>query len=174
MYETTLYMPHVSSQPPTHHPMQVPMGNQYRVSLVSHLTTRSLCDIYSIVSCLFGQQNFPGSHLSFWAKELSGVSLRVSYTLRHFLGFHRWIRCLTRFSGFSPERGVYPLLATPDTIHFPFSFNTVELNWTSSHSQAHTIQHQTQCQISTMYTHPCNVVLPHTNAMQFVPLHSNP
>ena len=72
------------------------------------------------------------------------------------------------------EGCVYPLLATPDTIHFPFSFNTVEINWTSSHSQAHTIQHQTQCQFSTMYTHPCNAVLPHTNAMQFVPLHSNP
>ena len=62
MYETTLYMPHVPSQPPTHHPMQVPMGNQYRVSPDSHHTTRSLCDIYLIVLCLFGQQNFPGSH----------------------------------------------------------------------------------------------------------------
>ena len=62
MYETTLYMPHVPGQPPTHHPMQVPMGNQYRVSPDSHLTTRSLCDIYLIVSCLFGQQNFSGSH----------------------------------------------------------------------------------------------------------------
>ena len=87
MYETTLYMPHVPGQPPTHHLMQVPMGNQYRVSPDSHHTTRSLCDIYLIVSCHFGQQNFPG----------------VSYTLRHFLGFHRWIRCLTRFSSFSPE-----------------------------------------------------------------------
>ena len=162
MYETTLYMPHVPGQPPTHHSMQVPMGNQYRVSPDSHLTICSLCDIYLIVSCLFG------------ATELSEVSSRVSYTLRHFLGFHRWIRCLTRFSGFSPEGGVYRILATLDTIRFPFSFNTVELNWTSYHSQAHTIQHRTQCQISTMYTHPCNAVLPHTNAMQFVPLHSNP
>ena len=91
-----------------------------------------------------------------------------------FFGLHRWIRCLTRFSGFSPEGGIYPLLATLDTFHFPFSFNIVELNWTSSHSQAHTIQHQTQCQINTMNTLSCNVVLPHTNAMQFVPLHSNP
>ena len=104
--------------------------------------------------------------MSFWATELFGVSPRVSYTLRHFSGFHRWIRCLTRFSGFSLEGGIYPLLATPDTFHFPFSFNTVELNWTSSHSQAHTIQHQTQYQISTMYTLSCNVVLLHTNAMQ--------
>ena len=78
------------------------------------------------------------------------------------------------FPLFSPEGGIYPLLATPDTFHFPFSFNIVELNWISSHSQAHTIQHQTQCQISTMYTLSCNVVLPHTNAMQFVPLHLNP
>ena len=29
MYETALYMPHVPGQPPTHHPMQMPMGNQY-------------------------------------------------------------------------------------------------------------------------------------------------
>ena len=62
MYETTLYIPQVPDQPPTHHPMHVPMGNQYRVSPDSHLTTRSLCDIYLIVSCLFGQQNFSGSH----------------------------------------------------------------------------------------------------------------
>ena len=92
--------------------------------------------------------------MSFWVTV--EVSPQVSYTLRHFSGFHQWIRCLTRFSSFSPEGGVYPLISTLDTIHFPFSFNTVELNWTSSHSQAHTIQHQTQCQISTMYTHPCN------------------
>ena len=104
--------------------------------------------------------------MSFWATELSGVSPQVSSTLRHFSSFHRWIRRLTRISDFSPEGGIYPLLATPDTIRFPFSFNIVELNWTSSHSQAHTIQHQTQCQISTMYTHSCTVVLPHTNAMQ--------
>ena len=104
--------------------------------------------------------------MSFWATKLSGVSPWVSYTLRHFSGFHRWIRCLTKFSGFSLEGGVYPLLATPDTIRFSFSFNTVKLNWTSSHSQAHTILHQTQCQTSTMYTHPCNAVLQHTNAMQ--------
>ena len=80
--------------------------------------------------------------MSFWATKLFGVSPRVSYTLRHFSSFHRWIRCLTRFSGFSPEGGIYPLLATPDTFHFPFSFNTMELNLTSSHSQAHMIQHQ--------------------------------
>ena len=61
-YETTLYMSHVSGQPPTHHPMQVPMGNQNRVSPDSHHITRSLCDIYLIVSCLFGQQNFSRSH----------------------------------------------------------------------------------------------------------------
>ena len=110
--------------------------------------------------------------MSFWATKLFGVSPWVSYTLRHFSGFHRWIHCLTRFSGFSYEGSIYPLLATPDTFHFPFSFNTVELNWTLSHFQAHTILHQTQCQTSTMYTHPCNAVLLHTNAMQFVPLHS--
>ena len=162
MYETTLYMPPLPGQPLTHHPMQVPMGNQYRISPDSHLTTRSLCDF------LFNR------FMSFWATELFGVSPRVSYTLRHFSGLHRWIRCLTRFSGFSPEGGTYPLLAMPDTFHFPFLFNTVELNWTSSHSQAHTIQHQTQRQISTMNTLSCNVVLLHINAMQFVPLHSNP
>ena len=142
--------------------MQVPMGNQYRVSPDSHLTTHSPCDIYLIISCLFGET------------ELFGVSPRVSYTLLHFSGFHRWLRCLTRFSVFSPEGGICPLLATPDTFHIPFSFNTVELNWTSSHSQAHTIQHQTQCQINTMNTLSCNVVLPHTNERQFMPLHSNP
>ena len=74
--------------------------------------------------------------MSFGAIELFGVSPRVSYTLRHFLGFHRWIRCLTKFSGFSPEGGIYPLLATPDRFHFPFSFNTVKLNWTLSYFQA--------------------------------------
>ena len=111
--------------------------------------------------------------MSFWATELSGVSPLVSYTLQHFLGFHQWIRCLTRFSRFSHEGGVYPILVTPDTIRFPFSFNIVEINWTSSHSHAYTIQHQMQCQISTMYTHPCNAVLPHTNAMQFVPMQCN-
>ena len=42
--------------------MQVPMGNQYRVNPDSRLTTRSLCDIYLIVSCIFGQHNFSGSH----------------------------------------------------------------------------------------------------------------
>ena len=62
MYETTLDMPRVPGQPPTHHPMQVHIGNQYRVSPDSHLTTLSLCDIYLIISCLFGQQNFSGSH----------------------------------------------------------------------------------------------------------------
>ena len=56
--------------------------------------------------------------MSFWAIELFRVSLRVSYTLQHFSVFHRWIRCLTRFSGFSPEGGIYPLLATPDTFLF--------------------------------------------------------
>ena len=56
--------------------------------------------------------------MSFWATKLFGVSPRVSYTLRHFSGFHRWICCLTRFSGFSPEGGIYPLLATLDTFHF--------------------------------------------------------
>ena len=43
--------------------------------------------------------------MSFWATELLGLSPRVSYTLQNFLGFHRSIRCLTRFSGFSPEGG---------------------------------------------------------------------
>ena len=56
--------------------------------------------------------------MSFWATELFGVSPRVSYTLRHFSGFHRWIRCLTRLSGFSPKGGIYPLLAMPDKFHF--------------------------------------------------------
>ena len=117
-------MPQVPSQPPTHHPMQVLMGNQYRISPDSHLTTRSLYDF------LFND------FMSFWATELFGVSPQVSYTLQHFSGFHRRIHCLTRFSGFSPEGGIYPLLATPDTFHFPFFINTVELNWTSSHSQS--------------------------------------
>ena len=87
---------------------------KHRVSPDSHHTTHSLFDIYLLFLLV-----------SFWATELSGVSPRVSYTLRHFLGFHRWIRCLTRFSGFSPEGGIYPLLAMPDTFHFPFSFNTM-------------------------------------------------
>ena len=85
-----------------------------RVSPDSHLTTHSLCDIYLLVLLV-----------SFWATEIFEVSPRVSYTLRHFSSFHRWIRCLTRFSGFSLEGGIYPLLAMPETFHFPFSFNTV-------------------------------------------------
>ena len=58
--------------------------------------------------------------VSFWATELFGVSPRVFYTLRHFSGFHRWILCLTRFSGFSPEGGIYPLLLR--LTHFIFHF----------------------------------------------------
>ena len=105
---------HVPGKPPTHHPMQVPMGNQYRVSPDSHLTTRSLCDVYLIVSCFFGQQNFPRSHRG------GGGGGGVSYTLRHFSGFHRWIRCLTRFSGFSPEGVSIPYLLRPTLFVFPF------------------------------------------------------
>ena len=60
--------------------------------------------------------------MSFWATELFRVSPRVFYTLRYFSDFHRWIRCLTRFSSFSPEGGIYPLLATPDTFHFSFRY----------------------------------------------------
>ena len=59
--------------------------------------------------------------MSFWATELFRVSPRVSYTLRNFLGFHRWIRFLTKFSGFSPEGGIYPLLLLRLT-HFIFPF----------------------------------------------------
>ena len=44
----------------------------------------------------------------------------VSYTLRHFSGFHRWIRCLTKFSGFSPEGVSIPYLLRPT--HFIFHF----------------------------------------------------
>ena len=65
--------------------------------------------------------------MPFWATELFGVSPRVSYTLRHFLGFHRWIRCLTRFSSFSPEGGVsipYLLRLT----HFIFHFHLILWN----------------------------------------------
>ena len=58
--------------------------------------------------------------MSFWATELFRVSPRVSYTLRHFSGFHRWIRCLTRFSGFSPEGVSIPYLLRPT--HFIFHF----------------------------------------------------
>ena len=68
--------------------------------------------------------------MSFWATELFGVSPRVSYTLRHFSGFHQWIRCLTRFSGFSPEGGIYPLLSTPDTFQFFFHFRLMLWNST--------------------------------------------
>ena len=108
MYETTLYIPILPGQPQTHHQMQVPMGNQHRVSPGSHLTTRSLCDF------LFNR------FVSFWAIELFGVSPRVSYTLRNFSGLHRWIRCLTRFSGFSPEGVSIPYLLRPT--HFIFHF----------------------------------------------------
>ena len=146
MYEMTLYMPQVPGQPPTQHPMQVPMGNQYRVSPDSHLTTCSLCDIYLIVSVFLGNINFRGLTAGLLhPPTFFGLSLMDML-------FNQVFRLFTR-------GGVYPLLATPDTIRFPFSFNIVELNWTLSHSQAHTIQHQTQCQISIMYTHPCNVVL---------------
>ena len=108
MYEMTLYIPHVPDQPPTHHPMQVPIGNQYRVSPDSHHTTHSLCDIYLIVSCLF------------WATELLGASPQVSYTLRHFSGFHRWICCLTKFSGFSHEGVSMICLLRPTLFVFHF------------------------------------------------------
>ena len=108
-------MPQVPGQPPTHRLMQVPMGNQYRVSPDSHLTTRSLCDIYLIVSCLFEQQNFSGSHRG---------SLTPSDIFRAFTCGYA---CLTKFSGFSPEGGggggggvSIPYLLRPT--HFIFHF----------------------------------------------------
>ena len=58
--------------------------------------------------------------MSFWATELFEVPPRVSYTLRHFSGFHRWIRYLTRFSGFSPEGVSIPYLLR--STHFIFHF----------------------------------------------------
>ena len=79
--------------------------------------------------------------MSFLATKLFGVSPRVSYTLRYFSGFHWWIRCLTRFSGFSPEGGIYPLLATPDTFHFPFRltlWNSIGLRPISKPTQFYT------------------------------------
>ena len=120
---------------------------QWENQAPSHHTTHSLCDIYLLFLLM-----------SFWATELSGVSPWVSYTLRHFSGFHRWIRCLTRFSSFSIEGGIYPLLVMPDTFIFHFHLTPCDSIWTSSYSRAHIIQHQTQCQIGIMYTHPCNVV----------------
>ena len=59
--------------------------------------------------------------MSFWATELSKVSPQVSYTLRHFSGFHRWICCLTSCSGFSPEGRVsIPYLLRPTLFVFHF------------------------------------------------------
>ena len=92
MYETTLYMPQEPGQHPTHHPMQVPMGNQYLISPDSHFTTRSLCDIYLFVSCLFGQQNFSGSHRGsltpsdiFWAFTV-GYAAQPGFQAFHLRG----------------------------------------------------------------------------------------
>ena len=44
--------------------------------------------------------------------------------------------------------------------HFIFHFHLTLCDsiWTSSYSQAHIIQHPTQCQIGIIYTHPCNAV----------------
>ena len=63
-YETTLYMPHVSGQPPTNHPMQVPIGESNTESVPTPITQPIVIVIfiYSSLLCLFGQQNFPGSH----------------------------------------------------------------------------------------------------------------
>ena len=108
MYETTLYMPQVLGQPLTHHPMQVPTGNQYRVSPDSHLTTRSLCDIYLIVSCLFGQQNFSGSHRG---------SLTPSDIFRAFTGGYV---VKPGFQVFHPRGVSIPYLLRPT--HFIFHF----------------------------------------------------
>ena len=83
--------------------------------------------------------------MSFWATEHFGVPLWVSYTLRHFSGFHRWVRCLTRFSGFSPEGGIYPLLATPDTFHL-IMWNSIGLRPISNPTRFCTKR-------SAMYTH---------------------
>ena len=58
--------------------------------------------------------------MSFWATKLFGVSPQVSYTLRHFSGFHRWIRCLTRFSSFSPEGVSIPYFLCPTLFVFYF------------------------------------------------------
>ena len=63
-YETTLYMPHVSGQPPTNHPMQVPIGESNTESVPTPITQPIVIVIfiYSSLLCLFGQQNFSGSH----------------------------------------------------------------------------------------------------------------
>ena len=134
MYETTLYMPHVSGSTTDPPPNASVNGRiKHRVSPDSHHTTLSLCDIYLLVLLM-----------SFWATELFGVSPRVSYTLRHFSGFHRWIRCLTRFSSFSPEGGVsIPYLLCPTHFIFHFHLTLCDSIWTSSYSRAHIFQHQT-------------------------------
>ena len=56
--------------------------------------------------------------MSFWAIELSGVSSRVSYTLRHFSSFHRWIRCLTKL--FTERPTLFPYLLRPTLFVFHF------------------------------------------------------
>ena len=114
----TLYMPQEPSQPPTHHPMQVLMVNQYRISPDSHFTTRSLCDIYLFVSCRFGQQNFSGSHHG---------SLTPSDIFRAFTGGYA---VLPGFQAFHLKGVSIPYLLRPT--HFIFHFrltlwNSIEL-----------------------------------------------
>ena len=117
--------------------------------------------------------------MSFWATKLSRVSPRVSYTLRHFSGFHRWIRCLTRFLGFSPEGGVYPLLATPDTISFHFHltlWNSIGLHLIpkptrfsikrSAKSVPCTHTHVMRCYCTTMKCNLCHCTQTHGQCMK--------
>ena len=80
------------------------MGNQYRVSPDSHLTTRSLCDIYLIVSCHFGQHKFSRSHRGpltpsdIFSAFTGGYAVKPGFHAFHLRGvFIPYLLCSTHF-----------------------------------------------------------------------------
>ena len=147
-YETTLFMPHVSGQPPTNRPMQVPMGESNTESVPTPITQTIVfvIFIYSSFLCRFGQQNFLRSHRG---------SLTPSDIFRAFTGGYA---VKPGFQAFHLRWVSIPYLLCPTHFIFHFHLTPCDSIWTSSYSRAHIIRHQTQCQIGIMYTHPCNAV----------------
>ena len=117
--------------------------------------------------------------MSFWATKLSWVSPRVSYTLRHFSGFHQWIRCLTRFSGFSPEGVSIPYLLHPTLfiLHFHLTlWNSIGLHPIPKPTRFSTKRstklvqcthtHETQCYRTPMQCNLCDYTQTHDQCMK--------
>ena len=125
--------------------------------------------------------------MSFWATELFGVSPRVSYTLRHFSSFHRWIRCLTKFSSFSPEGVSIPYLLRPTRFIFHFRFtlwNSIGLRPIPKPTRCNTKRnaksvpcthnHVMRCYCTPMQCNLCHCTQTHDQCMKPLHGHSTP